>query len=122
MSKVYVQDISAEDLFKWFHQSIGDSGGDGSACISCANPEETADLFIKWFGVNHNGRAFWHSRDEYVGGGARYVNYHDSNENYMFCDREIDIGHGDYTFVVKANCSFRHYGRQFDGIVKALPL
>ena len=125
MSKVYVNDIWVEDLFEWFSDHVSSSGGDGAGSICCGNPDETAKMFVEWWaakqGVDENGdwhttalgkphvvhygpSRFPHPRDEYTNRGIRFINYHDSNENYMFCDKEVDIGFDDYSFIVTGDC------------------
>lgn len=113
MAKVYVEDIMVESLFEWFSGAISSSGGDGAAVICCANPKETADLFVRWFKESTGRTEFWHPRDEYVKDGVTYVNFHDPNENYIFCDADIDMGHGDYSFIVKKGCRFGWYNHTF---------
>jgi len=107
MSKVYVNDIWVEDLFKWFHEHVSNSGGDGAAAICCSNPDEVAEWFIEWWrgqATWFKGDGFKHPRHEYTHDNIRFINYHDSNENYIFCDKEVDLGHHDYSFVVTGDC------------------
>ena len=48
---------------------------------------------------------FFHPVEEYTGqNGELIVNYHDDNENFMFCDQVIDLGHGDVSFIVESDC------------------
>lgn len=135
MSKVYVNDIWVEDLFKWFSDHVSSSGGDGGGVICCGNPDETAKMFVEWWaserGLDEKGDwnttvfgkphvvhygldRFPHPRDEYTVNNVRFINYHDSNENYMFCDKEVDIGFSDYSFVVTGDC---HWGWSNQGKV-----
>lgn len=112
MAKVYIEDIWIEDLFKWYSDHISDSGGDGAGIICCTNPDETATMFIKWWRAENpwfKGTDFVHDREEYTHDGIHYINYHNSNENYMFCDKETDLGFHDYSFVVKGDCRFGHH-------------
>ncbi len=114
MSRVTVEGVHSEYLFHWFWYTVGEPCGDGAACICCGNPEETSDEFIKWWKrghlveMQHRGYRrdeFYHPRDEYKGSdGELIVNYHDSNENFMFCDKEIDLGFGDISFIVTKDC------------------
>tara|TARA_R110000822_G_C15338795_1_gene495970 strand:+ start:30822 stop:31256 length:435 start_codon:yes stop_codon:yes gene_type:complete len=112
--KVRVSNIYAEDLFQWFYQHVGDSGGDGASVICCGNHKEVAEEFLDWWKKNHlpelkkRGRKsdeFFHPRHEYGEmGGGEIVNFHDWNENYMFCNHEISLYHGDYSFVIEGDC------------------
>ena len=45
-SVVYIYNIWAEDLFKWFHQHVMDSCGDGAAEIVCKNYIEVSTWFL----------------------------------------------------------------------------
>jgi hypothetical protein len=108
-SIVKVDNIWMEDLFEWFLNHVCFSGGDGAAVIVCKNHREVADWFVEWWrekylpGLKNTSRQideFWHPRDEY----DDIINFHDSNENFMFADRMIDLFYHDYTFVVTGDC------------------
>ncbi len=111
MSKVIIQNIWAEDLFKWFYNHVGDSGGDGAAAIVCENYKEVSEYFTEWwrkeirpnFSENVLKLDFWNPKDESDG----YINYHDSNENFIFTNKlDIKLHDGDYIFVVLEDCKF----------------
>jgi len=114
MSTVKISEVYPEAIVEWFFSVIMGSCGDGAAVICCNNPRETADFFIKWWTevylpeAQQNGykrTEFYHPREEYTGpDGEIVVNYHDSNENFMFCDKEIDLGHGDVSFIIEEDC------------------
>jgi len=138
MSKIYVEDISAEDLFEWFDRSINQSGGDGAAVICRENYKEVSQWFVDWWAdkngldsdgnrvfsfhgekhtVKYGKKRFPHERGEY----DNFVNYHDSDENFMFTDKEIDLGHGDYTFVVLVDCRFKKWDSKLkDRVIKGV--
>lgn len=139
MSKVYLEDIWAEDLFSWYEDHISSSCGDGGAAICCGNPSEVSMWFVDWWaakhGVDANGdmptlvgnknhvvhyglTRFPHSRDEYQREDTLFINYHDSNENYIFCDKEVDIGHHDYSFVIIGDCRFGWNSQWKDRVIK----
>ena len=111
---VIVKNLFLEKLMKWFYESVKESGGDGAAIICCGNPAETADFFIKWWKKNHlpgMKRAgykldeFYHPRSEYLDGdGSLIVNYHDWNENFMFCDKKTQLLYGDISFFIEEDC------------------
>lgn len=114
MNTVKISNVHAEYLMEWFYYTVGEPRGDGAAVICCGNPRETADFFIKWWKDHYLGKMkymgykpddFFHPRDEYTWkNGELIVNYHDSNENYMFCDSILDLGHGDVSFIVEGDC------------------
>ena len=118
-STVTVKNIHLEFLLDWFYDCIGESCGDGAAVICCSNPSETADYFIEWWKQKHlpisqkNGYKldeFYHHRSEYAGlDGESVVSYHDDNENYIFCNKVIDLSDGDMSFIVEEDC------KTFDG-------
>lgn len=108
MSKVEVYDVHPDILMEWFYHAVMESCGDGAAVICCNNPKETADYFYKWWLIYHRPKMAWrktddflHPRDEYSHGDKYIVNYHDGNENFMFCNKVIDLGHGDISFIIK---------------------
>jgi hypothetical protein len=113
MSKVYLEGVWAEDIFKWYYESVISDGGDGTACIVCENHEQAAEWFIKWWKEDilselekHNpkfkGREFWHPREEYRG----IINFHDNNENFMFSQKPTKGFHGEYDFIILEDCPF----------------
>ena len=98
---------------EYFHWTVCEAGGDGAAVICCLNPEETADFFIEWWKKKYLKKMqlagykldeFYHERTDSVVDGGVMINYHDCNENFMFCDRRIELGHGDVSFVVAGDC------------------
>lgn len=110
-SIIKISGIFAEDLFSWFYEHVLASGGDGAGSIVCENYRETADLFLKWLEIYHkqryeylakNGTEFFHPRTE----GDGFVNFHDSNENFIFKNRahDSDGNFGDYVFYVVGDC------------------
>lgn len=104
-STVIAKHIWAEDLFKWFSAHILDAGGDGCGALVCGNPEETADRFLEWF-QEKNGRPLNLDREKtVVEFGRIMVNFHDSNENFIFTDNSlIELHHHDYIFKVEEHC------------------
>lgn len=106
-SKIYAKDVLMETIFELFFRTVWKDGGDGAACICCSNIDETADEFVKWFAKsewNCGGDVFFHPRHEYIHDDRRTINFHDSNENFMFCNKEIDLGHGDMSIVILEDC------------------
>lgn len=120
-SRVIVDNIWLEYIMEWFHYSVTESCGDGAAIICCNNAEETADFFIKWWKDKYLPKMkqsgykrdeFYHPQDKYTGpNGELIINYHDSNENFMFSDSVIDLGHGDVTFIINSDC------KSYDGFI-----
>jgi hypothetical protein len=104
LSTVKVSNIYVEELFDWFLNHVGGSGGDGCGIIVCKNYEEVADWFIEWYKEKYN-REFPHPKDIYENGNI--INFHDDNENFLFTD-DINIQNweGDYIFIVEKDCKW----------------
>ncbi len=109
VTRVIVEGVWAEDLFQWFYDSIMRDGGDGAGVIVSGDKEETARLFIEWWQQKVRPKfphakdmEFWHPRSEC----RDTINYHDSNENFIFSEEEIQLHGGDYMFVVAKDCPF----------------
>ena len=96
---VECSNIYMEDVFFWFYNHVMDSCGDGASVIICKNHIDASELFLKWF-INKYHRKFWHPADMYDG----IVNFHDSNENFIFANKLISLSPGDYTFLIKVDC------------------
>jgi hypothetical protein len=109
-----LRNVDPHHIMDWFYYSVTEACGDGSAVICCGNPKETSDYFIEWWKAKHlpemkwagyQKDEFYHPIEEYAGqNGELIVNYHDSNENFMFCDKVIDLGFGDVSFIVESDC------------------
>lgn len=114
VSRIMLDNVWLEYIFEWYYYAVTESCGDGAAVICCGNPEETADFFIEWWkdkylpkmkSSGYKKDDFYHPRHKYFGAhGELIVNYRDSNENFMFCDRIIDLGHGDVSFIINGDC------------------
>lgn len=118
MNTVIIKNIPPSFLFEFFYFSIMESCGDGSAIICCGNPIQTSEHFIHWWEKKYLPEAkahgytldeFSHPRDEYTINNQFFVNYHDSNENFMFCDHIIDLGHDDISFIIEEDCISSDY-------------
>jgi hypothetical protein len=111
---VRLDNVDLSYLMEWFCYSVSEACGDGAAVICCGNPKETSDYFIEWWKkkylpemkrAGYKKDEFYHPVEEYAGqNGELIINYHDSNENFMFCDKVIDIGFGDVSFIVESDC------------------
>jgi len=109
-----INNVDPSHIMEWFYSSVCEAGGDGAAVICCGNPKETSKYFIQWWKKRYlpqmkkNGYKkdeFWHPVEEYTGqNGELILNYHDGNENFMFCDQVVDLGHGDVSFIVESDC------------------
>ena len=106
MSEVIIKDIYAETVFEWFHDSITEACGDGAGVICCKNFEEVSERFIEWWKKKYERKEFRHPKDYYTTKeNESIINYHDSNENFMFCNERLSLGfHGDISFIVEENC------------------
>lgn len=109
-SIVKVQDIWLEDLFKWYYNHVGDSGGDGAGIIICKDPKECSTYFYDYLGkvaqsIKIPNYLNFLKKDEQIRDGYIYITYHDTNESFIFTnDRNAALGHGDYTFIVIEKC------------------
>jgi hypothetical protein len=113
-SVVRVTNVWADYLMEWFYFTVTEPSGDGAAMICCGNPRETADYFVEWWKkkylpqmkeAGYKKDEFFHEREETIGGhGELVVNFHDSNENFIFCDRVAYLPFGDISFVVEEDC------------------
>lgn len=109
MGIINVENVKIEDLLEWFYYSVVSASGDGSAVICCDNPKETSEYFIKWWQNKMSpdkldNENFWHPKEESYGPNGRIVvNYHDNNENFMFCNYIINIG-VDNAFIIESDC------------------
>jgi hypothetical protein len=111
---VRVKGIWAENLMEFFYYSVTEAGGDGAAVICCANPRETADFFVEWWKgkylpkmkkAGYKKDEFFHKREETRGRrGELVVNFHDGDENFMFCDQIEYLPFGDICFIVDCDC------------------
>lgn len=110
-NKIEIYGIYAEDLFEWFLNHVENSCGDGCGLLVCKNYIETAEYFRDWYRQEKGGE-FRYSPDKSVPG---IVNYHDGNENFIFSNHWFPLFKGDYSFIVKENCSFAmHYNSEFN--------
>lgn len=118
MSTVIVKNIPPSFLFEFFYFSIMESCGDGSAVICCGNPTQTSEHFIHWWKKKYLPEAkahgyrfdeFYHKQDMYEVNNSFVINYHDSNENFMFSDSILDADHGDISFIVEEDCKEKGY-------------
>jgi hypothetical protein len=102
MSKVIVEGVWAEELFRWFTDHVDSSCGDGAGAIVCKNYKEAAKIYQDWY-LEECGKPIWHPWHEY----DDIVNFHDGNENFIFTnDPNIFLHDGDYVFVVNKDCHF----------------
>lgn len=107
MAKVYIENIMSDYVFSWFYETVKYDGGDGAAAICCSNIEEAYNQFVFWAKTIHVTKHLPPHVDRYkvdTEKGERtgnVINVHDSNENFIFCDHECDLGFGDVSFVIK---------------------
>lgn len=101
-SVVYLENIWAEDLFKWFYEHVMDSCGDGGGAIVCKNYREVSDWFVEWWKSQYNEEKFFRPKDEY----HNIINYHDGDESFIFTNEpDLELFYHDYIFVVRKDCS-----------------
>jgi len=103
-SLIELTDVYAEIIFECFYTNIVNDGGDGAGVICCGNPAHTSDEFIKWFKKKFNKDRFFHEGVTTNNDEGIMVNYHDSNENFMFCNYYAQLPFGDITYLIKEDC------------------
>ena len=114
-STIIVKNIWMEDLFEWFHNAINDSSGDGSGVIVCKNYIEASDFFIEWWKNKYIRKEFYHKKDTH----DNIINYHDSNENFIFTNKPINLRFHDYNFLIEEDCESMENNYKF-GINKII--
>ena len=118
-SEVLVDNIWAEDLFRWFLGHIRDSGGDGSSLITCENYRDVCEWFREWYEKVYNDPfPSYLDRDEC----GECINYHDGNENFIFSNTSTGLGHHDYNFIVMGDCKFGWTVGFEDRVVKSIDI
>jgi hypothetical protein len=78
-----MSDYRLSDLFQVFFDAVAGHGGDGWGVILCEDPQQMSREFEGWWSRGSKSRERFFQRlvkDEREGS----VNYHDSNENFMF--------------------------------------
>lgn len=105
MSIIYIEDIWASDVFKWFCEHVEDSGGDGCGWIVCENYKECAQWFSEWHESTKGVKNIlsWFKREE----DNNSISYNFGEEFYVFTN-EIPKGetYHDYVFVIQKECFF----------------
>jgi hypothetical protein len=106
LSIVRVENIWAEDLFKWAYERVINDGGDGYAAIICENYDEVARWFDHWIKRNysHHCNYLFHKSDDIV----YYTTGEHSQEGFLFAGRILNMFYHDYNFVVVGDCLFAH--------------
>ena len=118
-STIEVRNVWMEKLFEYFYFSVMFDGGDGSAILCCGNPQATAEEFLSWWEdkklplrrAHVEGMGFgwaneeFHPRSTYHWNGVEIIDYGDANEHFMFCERYLELPHGDTSFIVREDCS-----------------
>lgn len=98
---IELHDVWMEDVFLWFIEHIGFSGGDGAAAIVCANYKEAAEYFLQWH-VTHYQKVFHYAAKHEEDG---LINFHDCIENVIFTNKvDTKLWRGDYVFIIRSDC------------------
>lgn len=102
MPKIYIDNIDPFFVFKWFYEIVIFDSGDGAAVICCGNIEEAYSFFREW--AEQENRLLYPDTKRYQRNGVNFINNCNSNENFMFCDKEIELPFGDTSFIIKEDC------------------
>jgi len=103
MSKITVNDIWAEDIFKYLWHTVTKDGGDGSGALVCENYKEVASWFSKWV-LQTQGKDYDKSLAEETN---RMLIRSRDLEYFVFSgEPQQDKCHADYLFIVDEDCVF----------------
>lgn len=124
MSKIIIEDIWIEDLFKWFYETVCNDGGDGAAAIVCKNYKEVANLFIEWWKKeylesmkNRGYKLDTFPLEKFENNNM--INYHDNNENFIFTnDPNIKLWPREYVYIIKEKCVMANGFSDKDGVIE----
>ena len=104
MAKVFIHNVHPHIVFEWFFSSIAEQGGDGVGVICCKNHEQAFEYFIQWSNLKQYNVLRCKQVDRYTFNGADMVNIHDNNENFIFSNKEIDLGYDEISFIIAEDC------------------
>ena len=101
-SFVKVDNIYAEDLFKWAWETMFRDGGDGGSAIICENPKEVSELFLEWFEKEYGYKNKFdiqetHDRISYTSGQDAMTITDNINHTLAFHE---------YVYIVESECVF----------------
>lgn len=101
--KIRTQGLCEEKLFAMFHALVSEDCGDGCALIVSDDYKKLANKFDAWLQKYHLTTRADLLRDEYDG----IINFHDSNENFMFsASPMVEMG-DDCKIFYERTCIFR---------------
>jgi hypothetical protein len=102
MSKIYIEDIWASDVFDWMFKACMDWSGDGGATLVCKNYKDVALKFKNYLADKHD-LVF----DVYNDKKNNYVNLSRYQEGFTFTDNpNINTFEEEYIFIVNKTCRF----------------
>jgi len=102
MPKVYIENVDPDLIFEWFYHAVVSDCGDGGAVICCGNLEEAYSFFIDWAKLNQK---YTHLKmDRYEFHSVNFISNHDSNENFTFANKEVEMPFGEISFIIKEDC------------------
>lgn len=103
MSKIRTQGLCEEKLFAMFYALVSEDCGDGCALIVSDEYKKLADAFSAWLSKCHHAHHTGLDRDEYDG----IINFHDTNENFMFSASPMVEMEDDCKIFYERECMFK---------------
>ena len=117
-SIISVENIWAEDLFKWFYHAVLDFGGDGGGAIVCVNYREVADWFVQWLinlqdGYYNKDNVFQERHED-----ENSITLVNNQECFIFTnDLDVFLFSKEYVFIVRDSCQFSGYRGGIDKFI-----
>jgi len=114
MAKALIYDVEPSLVFEWFYKSAIEDCGDGGAIICCGNTEEALEQFQKWA---EKSRKHLHKQvSRYVHNECNFISIHDSNESFIFSDKEYEMPFNEVSFVVVEDCISKYSDLKLNSI------
>lgn len=89
--RVTVRDAYDYQLFEIFFQAACAEGGDGIGVVLCEDPYDLGGRFLTWCATGGRSKSWVTKLEKDVD--ENLVNFHDSNENFIFTsNREVAEG------------------------------
>jgi hypothetical protein len=113
-SKIFVNSIYMEDLFKWAYGNMMDSCGDGWAYIICSNPQDVSQWLYEYIQSQSQFRYRWTITND----NPNMIYISDNQEGITITNNKIlELSYnGDYIFIVEKDC----VSRDTNKVVKAI--
>lgn len=117
-SIVRVQNIWADDLFKWCWTSMLDFYGYGCSTLVCDNHLEVAEWFEEWLKKSYPLGWEW-LPDKEIDSTHNHIVFNKNRESLVFTSNiPANSYYGNYIYIVYGDCQFCH---NRDRYIKAIP-